>query len=89
MRNLIFYFGGLPRSEWDELYSFLRSASPTSLHGSEAENGEQPIMTGCFGGLSLRSDDFRTDLLRQYDAELSSYPPNEIIRGYCQGQSQR
>ena len=58
--------------------------APTSLP-SGYEN-QPPALTGCLGGFSTRTDRFLVDLLKKFDAQLESYPPGEIIRGFCRGQ---
>ncbi|KAG5441064.1 Neurexin-3, variant 2 [Clonorchis sinensis] len=83
---LNFYFGGLPDTEWQSVWSLLRSYAPGSLQSSDAEHGRQPAFTGCIGGFSMRSDKFASDLLRRHDSELTAYPPTEIVRGFCREQ---
>ncbi|KAF8561646.1 hypothetical protein P879_01399, partial [Paragonimus westermani] len=86
IKQLIFYFGGLPDTEWQSVLTFVRQYSPGSLQSSEAESGKQPAFTGCLGGFSLRADNFVTDLLSQYESQLISEPANQIIRGFCRDQ---
>ncbi|KAF6777888.1 hypothetical protein AHF37_02385 [Paragonimus kellicotti] len=84
IRQLIFYFGGLPDTEWQTVLTLLRQYSPGSLQSSEAENGKQPTLTGCLGGFSLRADNFVMDLLDQRRC-TSSYCRN----GRCEQISDR
>ncbi|CAL8109085.1 unnamed protein product [Calicophoron daubneyi] len=86
IKNLRFHFGGVAGAEWQQILSLLQTYAPGSLQNSEAEGGKQPAFTGCLGGFSLRSDQFSSDLLRRYESQLTSYPADEITRGFCLAQ---